>query len=295
MTSQRILITGGTGFIGKNLVEGLAHSYTISHPTSAELNLLDAAMVKRYLLKNRFDVVIHAATHNATVTSPKDRSKVFYSNMMMFYSLARMSKLYGKMFYMGSGAEYDQEKLPENVTEEFLDTFVPPKEYGFSKYIMAQYAQKSENIIDLCLFGCFGKYEDWRIRFISNAICHTLFHLPIRIDQDQTIDYLDCSDFVSIVDAFLQKKKLNYHRYNICSGTPRTLLSIAKIIQNVSGNKKKIRIIQKEFGRIYSADNSRFRGEFPDVKPSDFTTSINDLYEWYKKEKNEIDQKQLGD
>ncbi len=60
--SLKILITGGTGMVGKNLLEHpLSDNYEILHPSSKELNLLNADDVQEYLNKNTPDLIIHAA------------------------------------------------------------------------------------------------------------------------------------------------------------------------------------------------------------------------------------------
>jgi len=58
----RLLITGGSGMVGRNLREHPAiASWQVLAPSSAELDLTDAAAVRRWLADHRPDAVIHAA------------------------------------------------------------------------------------------------------------------------------------------------------------------------------------------------------------------------------------------
>ncbi len=71
---MRILITGGPGFIGRNLAEQLATTYEVLAPSSAELDLLNEQAVRDYLSEHRFDVIVHAATtrSNRGLGAPAD-------------------------------------------------------------------------------------------------------------------------------------------------------------------------------------------------------------------------------
>lgn len=59
---MRILITGGNGMVGKNILEHQkASNYEIFAPSSSELNLRDFDLVDSYIKQNKPDIIIHAA------------------------------------------------------------------------------------------------------------------------------------------------------------------------------------------------------------------------------------------
>src|ERR1017187_2286296 len=118
---MRILITGGSGFIGRNLAEQLASTYDVVAPPSAELDLLREQAVREYLSVHRFDVILHAATtrSNRRLASPPD---LLDRNCRMFFNLVRNQGRFGKMIHFGSGAEYDKTGLPARVKEDYFDT-----------------------------------------------------------------------------------------------------------------------------------------------------------------------------
>lgn len=288
---MKIFITGGSGFIGKNLKEQLSSKYKIFTPSSQELDLLNEDKVRDYLKKNNFDIVIHCATHNGTKVSNKDLSLVFKNNLRMFFNLARSNSLYKRMFYFGSGAEYDTRNYVPGMKEDYFDTHVPVDDYGFSKYIMAKYIINIPNIYDLRLFGVYGKYEDWRIRFISQSICRVLFNIDITIKQNVYFDYLYIDDLAKIIKKFITAKKIPYQHYNICTGKTIDLVSLAKIIIKISGKELKIKIKEKGFKKEYSGDNKRLIETIGNFKFNPTNNSVNELYHWYLKNINLIDKK----
>jgi UDP-glucose 4-epimerase len=281
---MRIFVTGGSGFIGRNLAEQLASTYEVSAPSSGELDLLNERTVREYLETRRFDVVVHAATtrSNRRVSAPRD---MLDRNCRMFFNLVRNQELFGRMIHFGSGAEYDRAQLPARIKEDYFDTRVPRDPYGFSKYICAKYIERSDRIVDLRLFGVFGAYEDYTVRFISNACCRALKGLPIVLRQDVVFDYLYIKDLVKITNWFIENNG-EYKAYNVCTGRPVALTELARVIArvsaDVSGLEAEVSVMNEGLGPEYSADNSRMLTEMGGYLFWDLQDAIRDLYAWYQ-------------
>jgi len=290
----RLLITGGSGFIGRNLSEQLAERYEIHAPCSAELDLLDGAVVRQYLCENRFDVVVHCATtrSNRWLGAPAD---LFERNCRMFFNIACNEAAFGKMIYFGSGAEYDSRCLPARVKESYFDTQVPADPYGFSKYICSKYAERSAKILNLRLFAVFGKYEAWQVRFISNACARVVHGLPIVIRQNAVFDYLYVDDLAKITRWFAENQgKWKCRAYNVCSGKGYELTSLAAMVADVSGVNPAIVVKNEGMAQEYTGDNSQLLRELNGYEFSDLRDCIGELYSWYLANKNLTDLTQLG-
>ncbi len=289
---MRVLITGGKGFIGSNLKEKLEGKYDILAPTSTELDLLDANRVSDFVLRNHCDVVLHTATWNATKTSPKDTGQVLGNNLKMFFNLARCREHYGKMIYFGSGAEYDRRFWIPRMGEEYFDTNVPVDDYGYSKYVMRTYALKTQNILELCLFGVFGKNEDWQIRFISNACCKAVWNLPITIKQNVVFDYLYIDDLAEVTAWFIENQSRE-KVYNACTGRPLDLLTLAQMVLAASGKKLEIKISKEGLGTEYSGDNGKLTQEVGKHEFREMMACIKELYDWYSENRVHVDRRKL--
>ncbi len=276
---MKILITGGSGFIGRNVKEYLSARYSVLAPAHSELELLDEKAVENFLAKNSVDIVIHSAVKPGH-RNAKDLSGQLYTNTRMFFNLARNNDRYGKMIFIGSGAVYDMRAYRPKMKEEYFDTSIPADEHGFSKYIIAKYIERTDNILELRVFGIFGKYEDYAIRFISNAICKTLHDLPITIKQNRKFDYINIDDLVKVVEHFMHNEG-RHKAYNVTPDASIDLLTLAEKVRSQSGNKVPILVRETGAGLEYSGDNSRLRAEMPELKLTSLDESIARLYDWY--------------
>jgi|HubBroStandDraft_6_1064221.scaffolds.fasta_scaffold07551_4 UDP-glucose 4-epimerase len=284
---MKLLITGGSGFIGRNLAEYFAPRYEVSAPSSSYLNLLDAPAVRKYLCTNRFDVVVHAATtrSNRRLAAPPD---LLDRNCRMFFNLVRNDGLFGRMIHFGSGAEYDRADLPVRVREDYFDTSVPSDPYGFSKYICAKHIARSDRIVDLRLFGVFGKYEDHTVRFITNACCRAIKGMPIVIRQDVVFDYLYVNDLAKITDWFVNHEP-HYKAYNVCSGAGVALTKLADIIAEVSGRNPEVIVRTSGMAPEYTADNALLLNEIGRCVFSKLPACMTELYKWYAEQEPDLD------
>ncbi|WP_425806397.1 NAD-dependent epimerase/dehydratase family protein [Desulfitobacterium sp. Sab5] len=288
---KTILLVGASGFMGRNLKEFLEKEnelYDIYAPTSHEFDISDERAVKKQLEKRHYDVIIHAAVFNPRVASNKDSSKELDKNLRMFFNFERYQKLFGKMLYFGSGAEFDKRREISMINEENAGNGIPTTDYGLYKYITNRSIQHSENIYNLRIFGLFGKYENWKRTFISGACCKAVKNLPITIRQNVYFDYLYIDDFCKIVEWFINHD-VRHKVYNVTSGKTINLLAIANIIKKISGKELPIYVCKEGLANEYSASNERLLKEIGSFKFLPMDEAISDLYVWYYNHKEDID------
>lgn len=289
---RRLLLTGGSGFIGRNLLESpLARAHEIAAPRHGELDLLDEDAVAGFLRDGRFDAVIHSATKPGH-RNAKEPGKVLYENTRMFFNLARNAGRFGKMLVIGSGAIYDMRHYRPKMKEDYFDAHVPADEHGLCKYVCGKYIEKADNITDLRVFGIYGKYEDYAIRFISNMICKALFGLPLTVKQNRRFDYIWVEDLAPVLEHFLETGGA-HKAYNVTPDESVELLALARLVLKVSGKDLPIRVAQEGLGTEYSGDNSLLRSEMKGFSFTPYETAVRKLYAWYEGSKGSIDREAL--
>lgn len=282
---KRILITGGSGFVGRNLKESLAGKYTIFAPSHKELELLDYDALEQYVLSNKIDVIVHGAIH---VPMFNGAEKEFFNDMQMFTNMEKISHKVEKLLYFGSGAEFDKRYDISMVTEEELGKTIPTSEYGLAKYTMNMIARQSSNIYNLRLFGIFGKYELWNIKFLSGLCCKALFDLPLTVRKDCYFDFFFIEDLPQIISWFIENTP-DWHDYNICQGKQYLLSELAEMVKKVSGKDLTVTLLSDERNVDYSADNVRLRRQIPDLHITPMEEALKQLYDYYDRNREMID------
>jgi GDP-L-fucose synthase len=279
---MNILITGAGGFIGRNLKEFLSPKYNIFAATHDDLELLDDKAVEEYVNGHLIDVIIHCAAVGGSRKTNYDpgSTDVVEKNLRMFFNLERCLKQEMRMIHLGSGAEYDRRHWRHKMDEDYFDQYVPSDSYGYSKYLISKYIKKKHNIICLYLFGVFGKYEDYRFKFISNAIVKNLLHMPICINQNVVFDYLDINDLGNVIEHFLGEIPSHKH-YNVTPTKSIDLIALADIINNISNFQSDIVILHDGLNMEYSGDNSRLLNEYPSIVFESYQSSIKKLFHYY--------------
>ena len=286
---MNILITGSRGFLGRNLAESFSKSgYIVLIPSKQEVNFVKSEEVDMYFKNNNIDIIIHSAT--TSMLGKLYPPETCENNLRMFFNLEKNLKPLMKMITLGSGSEYARSHWHRKMSEEYFGEHIPEDSHSYSKYLISQYIRdtKRKNIICLRIFGIFGKYEDYCFKFISNAIVKSLLDLPIIINQNVSYDYLYITDFYKILEYFVNHDTKN-KIFNVTPTESIDLVTIANIINDLSGNKTAIQVLNEGTGVEYSGDNGRLLSEMKDFKFMPYREAIADLYEYYKEAKDTLD------
>lgn len=286
----KILLLGGSGFIGRNLCEYLTlfDNYDIYAPTSLQLDAADEIAVYDCLERTRYDIILHAAVFNPRIKIGADTSEELDRNLRMFLNFERYSASYGKLIYFGSGAEFDKRSDILLASDEWDGNGIPNYTYGFYKYIINRIIMGSTNMYNLRVFAVFGKYENQYKTFISSCCCKALKGLPLSIRQDTRFDYLYIDDFCEIVRRFIDVTP-EKHTFNISTGKPIALTDIAKIVIQVSGRDLPLYVCCDNIAPEYSADSSVLIHNIGGYEFTPIGTAISKLYAWYAERVDEIE------
>ncbi len=289
---KKILVTGASGFIGRNVAESyLKDKYELFTPNRSELDCSDDESVNRYFATHSFDVVIHSAAKPGH-RNAADTTSLLLTNSRMIFNLLKHQDKWGKFLNMGSGAIYDMRHYEPKMKESYFGTYIPADEHGYNKYILGKFLPQLEHVYDFRIFGIFGKYEDYAIRFISNAICKAIHDLPITLRQSRRFDYLYIDDLMPILEHFIENDPTE-KSFNITPDSSIELLEIAKIVKRISGKNIDIRVAQEGLGMEYSGDNGLLRSEYSSVNFTPIEVAIGNLYSWYESNKASIDRNLL--
>lgn len=288
---KKILLTGGSGFVGRNLQEYISKycsgMYDVCAPSSKELNVLDEDSVLDYLRSEHFDIVLHFAVYTDAVDKSKDGSKMLEYNLLSFMNFYNHRDLYGRMFYSGSGAEFDKSSDIISADEAVLEggnSSVPTDPYGLMKYTIGQLINSSDNIFNVRIFGLFGKYE-YPGRFITEMCHRSIEGKPFEVRQNVYFDYLYIDDFCRMLMSLIEKKDLKYRSYNMVSGRRTSLLEICDMVNTAAGKHDRacqpITVSKEGLNKEYTASNARFLEECLGYEYISMEEAVDRLYDVY--------------
>lgn len=279
---MNILLTGSGGFIGKNLKIYLQDKYDLLTPRSFELNLIDEQAVCKYFNKNNIDFVVHCgSTGGAREIQDKDSTLV--DNLAMVNNILKYKKKDVRVILFGSGAMYGKDRNLHKVKENTIGSYIPTDLYGRSKLKISEIVNKRDDILMLNIFACYG-YEEKENRFPSYVINQALSNNPIEINQNCVFDYLWVEDMEKIVEYFIEHNPVD-KIINITPTESISLLEIANIVNEISGNTQKITIKNAVMNNEYTGSNKLL---ISNIKEFEFTSIKDGLRKLYEYKKNSL-------
>lgn len=280
---KKILMTGSTGFIGRNILPILNQSAEILSPKRQDLDLKDENSVRRYLINNKVDFILHCANPNPIKNQLDSQSTMFEDSLRIFMNLYNSSDLYEKLFFLGSGAEYDKTMEICCVKEEECFRSVPKDQYGLAKYIENTIAEKSIKAYNLRVFACYGP-NDHPSKFITHCINCCLNDQDITIRQDCYFDYLHVFDLAAMIEWHINNDQ-KHTSYNMCSGHRVLLSDIAKEVKMQMKSNLSILIQNDGLNKEYTASNERFTSESGMFPAISLEEGISKQIEWEKEKR----------
>lgn len=223
---MRYLITGGTGFIGKSIIEKLYNEeiLLIGRDWHSNLNLLN--QIKEF----KPDYILHCAAEI------KDSSKTFESNILMTHWLLEVTKNvnYKCFITLGSSSEYGYTQKPMTENELLKPRTMYEATKGASTLLCQGFAREYNKPIAVVRpFSVYGINEP------SNRLIPTLF----RNFKNNTIskislgvhDFIHIDDFIDGLLSVLysEKELIQGDIVHFGSGVQYSNLEVFNIIKNI--------------------------------------------------------------
>lgn len=268
---KRLLITGSSGFIGRETVKKLSdfkdfEIFTIDllGSGSNHFNLdINSPEVKGKFLEIKPDVVIHLAAQVDVIASFDNPVEDLISNAVGTLNLLEASRSAGtqEFIFIGSGgAIYDSSnEMPVNEAGRIL----PVSPYGISKYAAESYVRilaESYGLhwTSLALSNCYGDIESHG-RGVIFAFCKALNrgYSPKINGPDVTRDFIHVRDVANAIFLSIGKK-LNT-RINISSNTETSLFELFTEITKILNVDIQPKILSPRDGDVLQSrlDNSK--------------------------------------
>ena len=243
---KKILIIGGTGFLGFNLCKYYQKKkfnvlsisrfkpdfnkkikkvkyicVDISNKKFLEIK------IKKYI-KN-VDYVINASGS----VDHKNFNKVYKSHYLGVKNISKyfLNKKIKKFIQIGSSMEYGKLKSPQI---EMLNTN-PLSFYGYAKfkstnYLLRLYKLFNFPVVILRLYQVYGPYQEQN-RLIPFVINNCLSNKKFPVSKgNQLRDFMYIQDFLEATNKVLLKKNTSGHIFNIGSGKPIKVKSLINFI-----------------------------------------------------------------
>jgi nucleoside-diphosphate-sugar epimerase/SAM-dependent methyltransferase len=239
---QNILITGGSGFIGRNFLK-LTTKYKrinfivltrrffdFKNPNITVFKCELSELKKDSPIFDYVDIVLHMASEVKYENGENLKENNIIGTKVLLESIGNRNKKNIKkiIFTSSIGAieRSSQDQCLKPLTTK--SRAYPSSYYGYSKYIGEKLIKKftNKNII-LRICWCYGKYmtDDTHLKFISDSIkknkIFTYFNYPARIN------IIHVNDMARIISYFIKNKQIN-KTYYVHNGNPETLGNIIK-------------------------------------------------------------------
>jgi UDP-glucose 4-epimerase len=302
-SNQRIIVTGGAGFIGSNIVDSLAESNEVvavdnMHTGSPE-NLKNAvkkgARLERLDVKNidklnfKPDVIMHLGMYSSSPMYKENNRLVaeVLDGAVSIFKFAKKNN--AKVVFASTSSIYNGQKPPykENLAPLVTDFYTEAR-YGVERLGELYNKLDGTDVTALRLFSVYGRHEEAKKTY-ANLVSQFLWDIKasrqpvIYGDGSQTRDFTFVDD---VVDAFKKgSERKGFNVYNVGTGTNYTLNQLIEKLAKATGKDVKPKYIpmpMKNYVMETLADTRKAEKELGFRARYSLDDGIRELISYYK-------------
>lgn len=272
---NKIVVTGGAGFIGRNIVAALNARGQTDIVIVDDLGTTDKWRNLRGL---EFDTVINIDRLGTYLDSPegdkvraiihmgacsstteRDADYLLSNNYQYTVDLVTWSRARGvRMIYASSGATYGDGSLGYSDDDAVTPTLRPLNMYGFSKHMTDLWALRTgalDDVVGLKFFNVYGPYEEHKddmrslvskayvqVRDTGKMRLFRSYH-PDYADGESLRDFIYVDDAVDVVLFFLDNPGVN-GLYNCGTSRATSWIELANAVFKASDVEPDIEFIE---------------------------------------------------
>lgn len=306
---MRVLITGGTGFIGSNLVKlALAKNVEVTvidnFATSSRENLegLDVRLVEGSILDSsaldnaltNIDSVVHLAALPSVPRSIADPMASHAANATGTLAVLEHARSAGvnHVIVASSSSVYGLNLARPKNEREWVRPMSP---YAVSKLATEQYALAYQQSFGMktTAFRFFNVYGPGQTAGHAYAAVIPAFieallanqHIPMQGDGTQSRDFTYVGTVCRILLDACERKLSHVEPVNLAFGTNTTLNELVKILASVTGRRTGVDYGESRLGDVKhsQADNQVLRALFPEIEPVPLDAGVAETVAWFEK------------
>jgi UDP-glucose 4-epimerase len=299
---MKILVTGGAGFIGSNLVPHLAdlgHDIVVLDDLSAGQAAPDARPQIRFIRGSFLDsatlrdcldgsdVVVHLAAMSGVMDSVADPTACFATNVEGTFRLLDMARRSGiNLFVNASTGGAILGEVAPPISEAMAP--MPLSPYGASKlategFCSAYFGSYGLRCLSLRFSNIYGPHSAHKKSVVAAFIRHALSNeaLVVYGDGTQQRDYLYVGDLMRGIAAAIHRGAVG--TFQLGSGRPTSLLTLIQALETVCGRKLEVRYESRRSAEIHSTwcDIGKAHAEFGYAAPTTLADGLRQTWKWF--------------